>query len=137
MKQLLTILLSLLILLSSSGLTLATHFCGSHAVKSELSFGDSDLSCGMKMTSSCEKNSSNKPLLKRNCCHNEYMSIDVDDEFQNHYVNINLNTHFLVSFFQVFIIQAAKVVEKQEVIVYASPPPKKQNVQILFQSFLI
>ena len=124
-------------LVSSSGLTLATHFCRSHAVKSELSFGDSDLNCGMKMTSSCEKESSDKTQLKRNCCHNEYMTIDVDDEFQNQYVNINVNTHFLVSFFQVFIVQPTKVAEKQEVFVYASPPPKKQNKQVLFQSFLI
>ncbi len=124
-------------LISSSGLTLATHYCGGRAVKSELKIGQSELRCGMSINSSAENGCNEKKEIKRNCCRTEFLTMDLDDEIENDFLRVSVNHHFLQSFVQVFIVQPVKVAEKQEVFVYASPPPKKQNRQVLFQSFLI
>ena len=47
MKRILSILLAILMLTTNMSITFATHYCGGKAVKSSISFGHDELSCGM------------------------------------------------------------------------------------------
>lgn len=49
MQRTISVLLTILILASSSGVTYAKHFCGDFEVVSTLTMGKKNLSCGMAM----------------------------------------------------------------------------------------
>ena len=44
-----SVLLAFLMLLSSSGVTYAQHFCGDHEMMAKFTLGEAHLSCGMAM----------------------------------------------------------------------------------------
>ncbi len=67
------------------GFVRTTHICGGIAVLSELSIGQSDISCGgNKTNNSLEPSCSNKnhSLSKKPCCENSIFSIELDDKFK-------------------------------------------------------
>ena len=49
MQKVFSILLSILMLASSTGVTYAKHFCGGYEVLSVVTLGEKHLSCGMIM----------------------------------------------------------------------------------------
>ncbi len=55
MKKILAISLALIMLSTNTGLSMATHYCGGLAVKSQLVLGHESLDCGMSnMDKVCE-----------------------------------------------------------------------------------
>ena len=83
-KAVLSIFLVVVFLASNVQLHIGTHYCGGHAVKSELMFGSLSLDCGMtEMEKSCESNS--KPIsvhfTQKDCCQNSYHAIQIDEDF--------------------------------------------------------
>lgn len=131
--------MSLLLLLSSSGLTYAQHFCGDYEMMSKITLGEAHLSCGMEMmTSTCEDSHDDAHDDKHNCCDNEYTSINVDDNFATSSFDIQLNPVFVVAFVSVFVKQDAKNYD-QNLDYYKdySPPPLGEDLQVLYDTFLI
>lgn len=101
-KQVISIVLSLLLLLSSSGLTYAQHFCGDYEMMSKITLGEAHLSCGMEMMSAtCEDTHD----AMHNCCDNEYTAIDVDDNFATSSFDFQLNPVFVIAFVSIFVAQ--------------------------------
>ena len=116
---------------------MATHFCGDRAVKSEFTLGSSDLSCGMKNNQACSENANSASLDKKNCCHNQQLSLNVDDDFQTQLLDVQLDVCFIHALVYTYLFPFSTEQTEHFVFVFAPPPPKKQNKQVLFQSFLI
>lgn len=80
MKKPLAIFFAIILLMGNSGLTLATHLCGGHAVMNKVTLGSEHLDCGMAdMDETCE---SKDGLIYTadNCCENQYQSIELTDD---------------------------------------------------------
>lgn len=124
------------------GLAMSTHYCGGHAVESQLTLGYEDLNCGMKMVTSCSENDSNTySFQKKPCCENKYKSYDIDDDF--------LKSQFLLDFSPLVYVQPVLHVSSFEtqVVKHANhqkkafyphaPPLQDEEIYLFIQSFLL
>ncbi|UII21361.1 HYC_CC_PP family protein [Fulvivirga ligni] len=139
MRKLLSIFLASLMLMASTGVTLATHYCGGHAMSSEVMLGQHELGCGMQMDMKCSASSPletiGKPIKK--CCDNEYQTVSADDSVISKVAFDGINLQFLVAFsYTHFNLQPVNAdVEYPQTI---DPPPLlDQDLHILNQSFLL
>lgn len=126
-------------LTSNVGLSMATHYCQGQAVESKLVFGHESLDCGMqKMNEVCEIDSSQSEHLKsKPCCENEYQTLQLDENVKSQ-SNVKLtNPVFLVAFVHAFIKRL--VFNDQAPVQFAdyTPPLPDEDIQVLFQTFLI
>ena len=135
MKQVISIVLTLLLLLSSSGVTYAEHFCGDHKMMGKITLGEATLSCGMAMpVSTCEDELAAEP----HCCDNQYTSIDTDDNFAGESYDLQVNPTFVASFVAVFVLQCEREFTKDfDYFKDYSPPPLGEDLQVLYETFLI
>lgn len=134
LKKLFSYILILVVMISTTGFTLSSHYCGGKKVKSEISFSKHELSCGMVETPvSC----SNKTTLKSNCCKNTYQNIVVEDNYTATIIStvapITWAT-LMVTF--IFHFELEFQIEKIFIKDY-SPPPLVKDIPVLIQSFLI
>lgn len=124
-------------LLSSSGIAYAQHFCGGMEMLSEITLGETSLSCGMDMaSSSCDANSLAESGY--DCCDTEHTTVSTDDVFAK--------ASFLIKFQQPSIAcQASVFLETPQGLAPAksipfpcyNPPPLEGDLPVLFQAFLI
>ena len=135
MSKIISILLSVLLLVSSTGITYAQHYCGEFEMLSKVTLGEEHLSCGMAMEiSGCDDNEAED----RHCCDNQYTSVTTDDNFAKTNFNIDFHQSFAIAFVSVFVLQ--QVVEyKSSLDNYAlyHPPPLYKNIPVLYETFLI
>ncbi len=142
MKKFLSIFLSILLLASSAGVTMATHYCGGQAMVSQLMLGLAGLDCGMNdmdKDTACktEDGSSESHLKTENCCENQYLSIDSEDT-----VITKLSFHspdlkfFLALAFTYLGLHYTGVDHTTRYLNY-SPPLLAQDIPVLHQSFLL
>jgi hypothetical protein len=79
MKQIFSILFSLLVFLSGMHISLATHYCRGEIAATKFSFSGEKASCGM------EKCTSSDPVkgiqIKSNCCTDEVSVYSTDNKF--------------------------------------------------------
>ncbi len=135
MRKIISISLSLLLLVSSANLTLATHFCAGKAVETELSLVKGGVGCGMadaeKLAAVDTDIAQFSPVP---CCENTYQVIAVEDDF-NH-LSLDYSLDFYISS---FITWQPNLVQAQ----YFNPirpilnGHRNKNLQISFQQFLI
>lgn len=135
MKQVISIVLTVLLLLSSSGVTYAEHFCGDHKMMGKITLGEANLSCGMAMpVSICGDEITDEP----HCCDNQYTSIDTDDNFAGVSYDLQVNPTFVASFIAVFVLQGEREFAKEfDYYKDYSPPPLGEDLQVLYETFLI
>ena len=134
-KRILSISLSLLLVASSLSLTFTTHFCGGHAVKSEIALGHSDLKCGMGMGDH-KLPSDDTSIHAKACCENEYVSIQIDNEFNPTMEKSTPNIHFLMAFAHSYATVAFSD-RTYSITSDTSPPIFDQDFRVLYQNFLI
>ncbi len=139
MKQFISIFLASLILMGNMGFTLATHFCGGHAVESELGIGEHDLGCGMeaeKASSLCDEM---EAVSKTPCCDNELVSVDNGDEFKQNVQGLSFDHKvaltFVYSFLKIYF--PAEGISTSSFSSYSPPLSVAQDYYVLFQSFLL
>ena len=140
MKKLLAISLALILLFSNIGLTMATHFCGGHAVASEISIGHKQLGCGMP---DMDVHKHFEPLKgihfkALDCCENDFQNILIEDEFNSNpifnTISVDIVTFVVLPSFLTPFTSANKA---------ATFPPNKptflllQDTYVLNQAFLI
>lgn len=118
------------------GFTFAIHYCGGRAVKSKMMLGNNDLGCGM-VQFSCEKEGKGTAVKKKNCCSNDYLSLEIENDFEVATVQSTVDFNFVVAFVTTFIERFRSSTELEIAFGDYSPPLQKQAVQVLFQSFLI
>lgn len=135
MKQVISILLSLLLLLSSTGITYAKHFCGDYEMMAEVTLGEKNLSCGMTMDDfACE----DEEAEGHSCCDNEYVQVNIDDNFANASFDLDIQQSFVAVFVSVFILQ--ELYDFDDSLNSLSdycPPPLYKDIPVLYETFLI
>lgn len=135
MKKFVSILLSVLLLASSSGIAYAQHFCGEYEMLSEITLGEKHLSCGMAMEiPDCDDGIAQE----HDCCDNQYTQITTDDTFAKASFDIDLNKTFVAAFVSVFVVQSPdNYPTNTNFFAEYHPPPLKQDFQVLYETFLI
>ena len=137
-KNATSISLSLLIFLSSFGVTLSSHYCGDLRVKSAIGIGNTILSCGM-IEESCDAVTFDNPtgfILKNDCCKNQHEKISTDHFSLSNFIftfNIDLYTPpvlFKLVSESIFKIAFETIREK-------SPPLLNKDIITLIQTFRI
>lgn len=137
MKKAISIFLSLLMLASSSGIAYAQHFCSGTEMASQITLGEKFLSCGMEECGdpSCDDNSN---IAEDHCCQNHFTQIDTDENFAKASFEIKFQKFFIANIPAVFVPEAVEIVsiEKTFFAEY-NPPPLEQDLNILYDTFLI
>ena len=136
MKGFISILMSFMLLLSSSGLTYAQHYCGEYKVMEKITLGKEHLSCGMKMeVSPCEDGD----VEEHGCCENEYTDLDIDDNFAKASFELQINPNFILAFVPVFVFPFETSYKDFPDFFkdYSPPPLGNVDIQVRYQTFLI
>lgn len=136
MKQITSILLTLLLLISNTGITYAQHFCGGHQMMAKVTIGQERLSCGMAPVKDlCDESHQSDT---HSCCNNLYTQVAFDDTVEQPTVEFQLTpplkantTTFSASVYEILTLQ------KEVVYTIYNPPPLIKNFSVLFDTFLI
>lgn len=134
MKKIISILLTILMLASSSGIAYAQHFCGEYEMLSEITLGEKDLSCGMVMEiPNCDQEEE-----EHSCCDNEYTTVDTDDIFNKSSFELDLDQDFVLAFVSVFVLKSIdNFPSENQFFIDYSPPPLERDLLVLYETFLI
>ncbi len=137
MKKTISIVLSLLLVLSSSGMAYAQHFCGGMEMLSKITVGEKHLSCGMKMElPGCADEASLD--MEAHCCENQFTQIETDDNFAKAAFNIEFQKTWAAAFVQIFVFQQFEYnSSKPNLYKDYNPPPLDKDILVLYQVFLI
>ena len=112
------------------GFTFSSHYCGGKKQKTLFNIGVTDVSCGIESeTDTCSK-------LKSNCCKDEYQKIQIDDDYTQQSVKIDLQPTFIIAFFATYFNLSDNNKVQNNFALY-NPPPLIRDIPILIQSFLI
>jgi len=126
--------LALLVLLSTFSFAVESHYCGDFLVDTSW-FGEAE-SCGMdhQHKSTSEENN----LKKKDCCNNEILAINGQEELKISFENFNFEQQLFVVSFVYSYINLFEGTDSQ-IIPFKnySPPPLIRDVQTLDQTFLI
>ena len=136
MKQITSILLTLLLLISNTGITYAQHFCGGHQMMAKVTIGQERLSCGMALVKDlCDESHQSDT---HSCCNNLYTQVAFDDTVEQPIVEFQL-TPPLKANTTTFSVSACEILTLQKEVVYSiyNPPPLIKNFSVLFDTFLI
>lgn len=140
MQRLTSILLTILILLSQSGISMASHYCEGQLVESAIGFGHTEVGCGMgnRSSSSDKKDQNGGDSLNKNCCNDIYVDYDLDDEFKSSGFDVQkTNIKQVAVLVSVYLNKHVFEDKDQTDFTFYSPPLIKQDTSILFQVFLI
>jgi len=135
-KQLTSILLTLLLLISNTGITYAQHFCGGHQMIAKVTIGQERLSCGMAAVKDlCDESHQSDT---HSCCNNLYTQVAFDDTVEQPIVEFQL-TPPLKANTTTFSASACEILTLQKEVVYTiyNPPPLIKDFPVLFDTFLI
>ena len=136
MKQITSILLTLLLLISNTGITYAQHFCGGHQMMAKVTIGQERLSCGMAPVKDlCDESHQSDT---HSCCNNLYTQVAFDDTVEQPVVEFQLTPVFEVDN-NAIISSVSEILTFQQEVVYTiyNPPPLIKDFPILFDTFLI
>ena len=135
MQKVISIVLTILMLASSTGVTYAKHFCGDFEVLSTLTFGKKNLTCSMAMESDDCDDSDSKSYQ---CCKNKYENVETDDNYSLSLFDLQINVPFIASFVPIFIFKQF-CDTSEALLLYANykPPPIGKDLSVLYQVFTI
>lgn len=134
MKQLFSVILSLVFLITSMGFTVSSHICGGKKVKTVLSLGITDISCGME---DVKDNCATGEQMKSSCCQDEFQLMQIDEDYTPQLTEIDFSTDFLIAFVGVYFDLYGSTTNEKYFYRDHSPPPLIKDIPILIQSFLI
>jgi len=108
LKKISHIILALLVLVTTMGMTVSAHYCGGE-LKSVQLVTESDSCCGDACGS----------------CHNEIIKVEVEDDFTIQIINLDFTQDFsfLPAFIQLLIVPT--FTEEIVQVTYHKPPPLK------------
>jgi hypothetical protein len=134
MQKTTAILLALLLLLSTTGLTYGQHICGGKVVVEKITIGEKYLSCGPNEMPPAQKKSVDKPA----CCQNVYHKVETDSDYNGASFDFQPEITFVAAFVAVFVFQPAQDLETK-IRPYSDylPPPVAKDIPVLYQTFLI
>lgn len=121
------------------GFTMYTHYCGGQAVDAIFSMGNRNSDCGMEdNTDGCPQNEQSENQIQSiPCCENHLQILQLDEnvvvQADNQTDNSVCITAWVYSTFRHFISSDYTTLHYS----YFTPPLPEQDIQILFQTFLI
>jgi len=135
-KQLTSILLTLLLLISNTGITYAQHFCGGHQMIAKVTIGQERLSCGMAAVKDlCDESHKSDT---HSCCNNQYTQVEFDDTVEQPLIEFQIiplldviNKAFIPDGFEI------RKLQKQVVYTVYRPPPLVKDIPVFLETFLI
>ena len=132
-RKISTTLLSFIVLFSSMSFTIDEHYCGNRLMDVSY-FGDAD-KCGMQEIIM----HSNTSLVKQNnCCKDETTLLESSIFNKEKLINLqNLESHILFFKAHSYIGIFKGIALPTEYYTDLSPPYIKQDIQVLYQTFLI
>jgi len=138
MQKGISMILAILLLLSSSGLTYAQHFCLGREMMNDVTLGEKHLSCGMEIqTTGCE-DTDHHPEKRKGCCDNKYTQVDTDDHFAKADFQIDFQKNFILAYTAGFILKTVdNYPSNTHFFIDYSPPPLSPDIQVEHQVFLI
>lgn len=139
-KHILTIMLALLMVISSTGLTLAAHICQGEL--KELAFTKQEQSCCAKKLQPphCADQSAEKEEMPADCCQSVQISAETTEatikslrfeDLQPDQFNLTFTAAYLVS-----LLQPENKADNTNYTDYP-PPPTVRDIPVLVQSFLL
>ena len=134
MKKIFSVILSLVILFTSMGFTLSSHYCGGKKVKTVLSVVNADVSCGMEEK---KGDCTTGEQMNSACCQDEFQKIQMDEESIQPLTGVNFSADFLIVFVGLYIDVFENTITEKDFFNDHSPPPLVKNIPVLVQSFLI
>lgn len=140
MKKLFSIFLVILVLIPNLGLATNAHFCMGRLVESSLSWGITDLQCGMeKAAEACDNMPTEQDHHddKDDCCNNEHQIIQTDEEQTTPSLLIPFQPVFTAVILYALTIPSADQPVLKLLFNDYSPPYPVPDLQALYQSFLI
>lgn len=133
MQRVVAIVLSTLLLISSTGLTYAEHYCGSHKMMGQIALGHAHMSCGM----SAPKDDCEQLSKLMDCCDNHYLSVDTDED----YAKVAFDFEPVIEFLPAVPVNiqwtAPAEISKVKELPYYRPPPDELPLFILYETYLI
>jgi hypothetical protein len=130
--------MSLFMLASNLGIAANTHYCGGKAVERSFSLGFEQLSCGMAETQEvCEPLDESEGLRAQPCCENVHELLQMQEEADVKKASVEVNPTFFVSFIFASASTLFSFEEKTPTLREYVPPLVRQNILVLFQTFLI
>lgn len=140
LKAIVSVFFAAIFLAANLQLHIGTHYCGGEAVMSEIVFGHPELTCGMtKEGNSCEQeiNYHSNTLTKKECCQTEFSAIQIEEEF-----NTKIKLEKLIQKSFDLANNLFSLLHSFSSTTYSfkpdRPPPLiSQDLQVLFQTFLI
>ena len=136
MKQIISILLTLLLLVSNTGIAYAQHFCGEYEMMAKVTLGHEKLSCGMVMqVDVCDQDNEDDI---HSCCNNQYTQVDFDDTFIQSIFEFQITPIFDV-INTAISASVSRVLKLQKEVVNNpyNPPPLIKDIPVLLETFLI
>ncbi|HEY9185567.1 MAG TPA: hypothetical protein VIM94_09595 [Salegentibacter sp.] len=120
-----SVLLALMVLFSTLSFTVDKHFCGSFLVDKAI-FSEAE-TCGMEMENSAD-----------NCCTNEKVVIDGQDELKHSFESLDFEQQIFIASFSFSYLNLFETLSK-EVIPFKdySPPLLVTDIHLVDQVFLI
>ena len=136
MKQLTSILLTLLLLISNTGITYAQHFCGGHQMIAKVTIGQERLSCGMAAVKDlCDESHKSDT---HSCCNNQFTQVEFDDTVEQPLIEFQI-IPLLKVINKAFIPDGFEIRKLQKQVVYSvyRPPPLVKDIPVFLETFLI
>ena len=108
LKKISHIILALLVLVTTMGMTVSAHYCGDELKSIDL-ISQSDNCCG----DSCPD------------CKNEIIKVDIEDNFMISTFNIDFTSDFILLPALIQLFQLSIDTDEEELVAYHEPPPLK------------
>ena len=120
------------------GFAVGTHYCGGFAVETQMMLGHRHLDCGMEdMDNECERNSNTETHFEKiPCCENDYLSLEVENEFKPSVEQSNLNVEFVAAFVISYMASLSTDQGNPQYTIY-EPPLVTRDISVLHQVFII
>lgn len=122
MKKLLSILFAVLILLSGTHLTFATHICGGEVAGTRWSFTNEKASCGMEIPGETK---SQPVSIASTCCHDFVSNYKVDNTYKTSSTRLDVPVNLLLAVYLIpENIGLISLITKHTVNTNVQPPGK-------------
>lgn len=133
MQKPISILLSLLFLLSITGLTYGQHFCEGVVVDIALTFGVEKMNCGdVEANDSCDDSTQ-----EADCCADVYYQIQTDKDFANKSFDTLFELPIVDNNVNLALFLAGSSIKQKHQNYNYLPPDFGKNLQSLYQVYLI
>jgi hypothetical protein len=133
LHKILSFAMAFVVLFSTMSFTISKHYCGNTLVDTSL-FREAK-SCGMEMQSSSSNDCS---VLKKNCCSNEQIVVEGQDDLKLDFPNFNFEQKtFITSFVYAYVNLFDSVTKENIHFKDYSPPLIVKDIQVLDEVYLI